>query len=235
MPRKNGPAVRYGSAHKARRAMMIPNAIGQNCPRCNLPMGADEPLDLDHGDDPGGPYLGVTHAACNRRAGQAIGAQRQRDRWEAERSGRRKAYTASAMAVSGAVDRHHTAIGIAARTADGPHVVLELVWAPRGELIAEIAAELGLGEVTLDPCATPPHPAPPFLGVLRPTRADARAALEALRAALVAGEVRHVPHSMLTAAVRAADASPAGIWVPGLSRVDMSPLRAVALAYATLV
>lgn len=224
---------RYGTAHKVRRAMMLPNAIGQPCPRCNLPMKADQALDLDHGDVEGGPYLGVTHASCNRRAGQAVGAQRQRDRWEAERTGRRQSYTASAMAVGGGQDRLHTAIGIAARVAGAPYAVLELVWAPRAELIPLIAAELGVGEVTLDPTSTPPHPAPAHLGVLRPSRTAARAAWEALRAALVAGDVRHVPHGMLEAAVRAADGSP-GMWVPGLSRVDMAPLRAVSLAYGAL-
>lgn len=213
---------------------MLPDAIGRNCPRCNLPMKPGQPLDLDHGDVEGGPYLGLTHASCNRRAGQAVGAQRQRDRWEAERTGRRRSYTAAAMAVSGGSDRHHTAIGIAARVADAPHVVIELVWAPRGELIPQIAAELGVSEVTLDPVSVPPHPAPPHLGVLRPDRTAARSAWAGLRTALVAGGIRHVPHTMLEAAVRAADDSPAGIWVPGMSRVDMAPLRAVSLAHAAL-
>jgi hypothetical protein len=44
---------------------------GQPCARCGMPMYPGMKLDLDHTDDRTG-YIGLSHASCNRRAGQAI-------------------------------------------------------------------------------------------------------------------------------------------------------------------
>jgi hypothetical protein len=64
------------AAHKRTRKAalaVLARSPGQPCARCGQPMYAWQKLDLDHTDDRRG-YLGLSHASCNRRAGQAITA-----------------------------------------------------------------------------------------------------------------------------------------------------------------
>jgi hypothetical protein len=59
--------------HKTLRKRLLAQLArspGQPCARCGLPMWPSQRLDLDHTDDRSG-YLGLSHATCNRRAGQA--------------------------------------------------------------------------------------------------------------------------------------------------------------------
>jgi hypothetical protein len=66
----------YGSAHKNMKKRLLrelQRAPGQPCPRCGWPMWPGQNLHLDHNDASDG-YLGLSHAACNLRAGQAITA-----------------------------------------------------------------------------------------------------------------------------------------------------------------
>ncbi len=59
--------------HKTLRKRLLAQLAvhpGAPCPRCGQPMHPGQRLDLDHTDDRSG-YLGLSHAACNRRAGQA--------------------------------------------------------------------------------------------------------------------------------------------------------------------
>ena len=68
------PRTKYGWTHqKARRVVARMVAAGVAvCPRCDKTIAADAPWDLDHTDD-GIAYLGASHRACNRRAGQRRG------------------------------------------------------------------------------------------------------------------------------------------------------------------
>jgi hypothetical protein len=77
----------YGSAHRSRRARLLADLArrpGQPCPRCGMPMLAGQRLDLGHASPEakarGLPGDRLEHAACNRRAGQAITAAIQRAR-----------------------------------------------------------------------------------------------------------------------------------------------------------
>lgn len=57
----------YGADHQRIRRRALEELIeGTPCPRCQEPMTRDQALDLDHTDDRSG-YLGLSHAACNRR------------------------------------------------------------------------------------------------------------------------------------------------------------------------
>ena len=59
--------------HKTLRKRLLAQLAarpGAPCPRCGQPMHTAQRLDLDHTDDRSG-YLGLSHEACNRRAGQA--------------------------------------------------------------------------------------------------------------------------------------------------------------------
>lgn len=65
---------KYNAAHKALRAILLRRLIpGTPCPQvvngkvCGEPMWPWQPLDLGHNAD--GTWLGLTHRACNRRAG----------------------------------------------------------------------------------------------------------------------------------------------------------------------
>lgn len=59
----SGPS--YGSDHQARRAALLPAAIGQPCPICAQTMTRHDKLDLDHDTN------AITHASCNRANGAA--------------------------------------------------------------------------------------------------------------------------------------------------------------------
>lgn len=68
--RGNTTARAYGAEHQARRAELMPDAIGTPCPRCLELMLLGQHLDLDH-SDPKMKLLGlpgdrIAHAACNR-------------------------------------------------------------------------------------------------------------------------------------------------------------------------
>ncbi len=59
--------------HKTLRKRLLADLArrpSQPCARCGLPMYPGQALDLDHTDDRTG-YLGLSHRACNRRAGSA--------------------------------------------------------------------------------------------------------------------------------------------------------------------
>jgi hypothetical protein len=71
----------YGGQHKARRRQLLAQLArspGLPCPRCGMPMHIGMRLDLGHADPAaklrGLPGDRLEHAACNRRAGQAITA-----------------------------------------------------------------------------------------------------------------------------------------------------------------
>jgi hypothetical protein len=61
---------RYGWHHRMERAKWAEVVAlgGCLCVRCNEPITADEPWDLDHADD-GVTYNGPAHQGCNRAAG----------------------------------------------------------------------------------------------------------------------------------------------------------------------
>jgi hypothetical protein len=56
----------YGTDHQKLRAMLLPHAIGQPCPRCGQPMLEGQALDLGHIDTDRTRYSGIEHANCNR-------------------------------------------------------------------------------------------------------------------------------------------------------------------------
>ena len=57
----------WGWAHQKLRKALLPQAYGQPCARCGLPMLRGQELHLDHSDDRTG-WLGFSHAKCNLRA-----------------------------------------------------------------------------------------------------------------------------------------------------------------------
>lgn len=67
----------YGADHQARRAQLLPLAIGTECPLCGEVMLASDDLDLDHST----PYAvdrqavgdRIVHSSCNRSAGGRLG------------------------------------------------------------------------------------------------------------------------------------------------------------------
>lgn len=69
------PVSNYDSAHRRRRAELLPMAFGTPCPRCGLPMLKGQQLDLGHAVDvalnPRAKGERIEHASCNRRAGAA--------------------------------------------------------------------------------------------------------------------------------------------------------------------
>ncbi|MGQ0465503.1 MAG: hypothetical protein ACT4QG_09300 [Sporichthyaceae bacterium] len=62
----------YGRAHQILREALVAKMNGKPCVRCGHPLRTGDAVDLDHTDDRGG-YLGLAHAACNRRAGARKG------------------------------------------------------------------------------------------------------------------------------------------------------------------
>jgi len=56
----------YSGEHQKLRAMLLPHAIGQPCPRCGELMLEGQALDLGHVDGDRTRYHGIEHAHCNR-------------------------------------------------------------------------------------------------------------------------------------------------------------------------
>lgn len=79
-PRPTTTQRHYGWQHQQARAKALRNLVpGTPCPFCGEPMFKDMRLDYDHHPPialagPGGERR-LSHAACNRRAGQAIAQQ----------------------------------------------------------------------------------------------------------------------------------------------------------------
>lgn len=57
----------WGNEHQKLRKLLLPQAYGQRCARCGLPMLPGQELHLDHNDSRTG-WLGFSHAACNIKA-----------------------------------------------------------------------------------------------------------------------------------------------------------------------
>ncbi|MGO1267660.1 MAG: hypothetical protein ACTMIY_13605 [Microbacterium gubbeenense] len=74
----------YGAEHQKRRAELLPLAIGTPCPRCGVVMLDSDELDLGHTVDlvVDRHAVGdrIEHASCNRSAGGALKARRDRYR-----------------------------------------------------------------------------------------------------------------------------------------------------------
>ena len=66
----------YGYQHRKLRAALLSNAYFTPCPICRRPMLPGQALDLDHATplviNPTSRGDRITHAHCNRRAGQAL-------------------------------------------------------------------------------------------------------------------------------------------------------------------
>jgi hypothetical protein len=66
----------YGRDHRKRRAALIPLAIGQPCPMCDVAMKISDQLDLDHSTPLAlGGTVGdrIVHRKCNQLAGAKLG------------------------------------------------------------------------------------------------------------------------------------------------------------------
>lgn len=73
------PASRrgYGTAHRKRRAALLPFAYGKPCPMCGETMELTQKLALDHSTPLAlGGTVGdrIVHYSCNHRAGSKLGA-----------------------------------------------------------------------------------------------------------------------------------------------------------------
>lgn len=218
------PGPNYGKDHRARRAMMLPNALGTLCPICQRVMVAGQKLDLDHGNPAKGRGMAITHASCNQLDGAQLGNQRKAEADQRRREARRRRYVEAAVAVSGARDRQHVSIGVAATLEDEPYALIEVVWTKRHGVLTEILDELGLRTVAVDPTSIPSMPPPPGVQLYRPPVSEAQMAVPRLLDAVTAGRVRHVEHPRLAEAVR--DSGKLG--------AELSPLRSAALAFQAL-
>jgi hypothetical protein len=242
---------RYGGDHQAIRRAAIPQAYGQPCSRCGLPMRPGQAIDLDHRDD-GAGWLGFSHASCNRAAGGRLGRARQ-----IEQTRRQKLMHEYALGIEIAEDRRHTSVVPAGAVegdvmlvdlqayVDGPDatsVVLELL----GERKAPEADEDRFPSRKLRAVAIDPHsPAATLIkpltdplrnaGVklLEPSTSDVVVAHGNFLDTLAAGRLRHAGQSKLTDAVQAGTQRPMGGavgWARRGEDVDGSPLRAATLA-----
>jgi hypothetical protein len=161
-------------------------------------------LDLDHRDDRAG-YLGMSHATCNRRAGQRLAMERRRARREEMIT----MVTEVALALEIAEDRQHTSI-VAAGLLPGDLVLLELAAYLDGT--DPVAAVLALRQVrTVVAVAVDPHShATTTIGPLedagvkitRPSSVDLATAHGNFLDLLAAGRIRHQGQPQLTAAAR---------------------------------
>jgi hypothetical protein len=231
---------RYGPAHRALRAALLPFASGSPCTRCGNPIELGQPVDLDHADD-GVRYLGWAHRSCNRRAG-AIKGNRMRGQ---TKQGRISMTAKCALGVDIAHDRSHTSV-VFATTVDDGRVLIELEYLD-GSDTAEQVASLARGRPNLSGTVIDPRsPATTLLDPLRKlgvravevnTREVALAHglfLDELRA----GRLRYVEHEALTAAAQFAIARPlAGAQALERQRVevDASPMTAAELAVWALL
>lgn len=79
--RKSTAQRGYGAAHRRRRRVLLPLAIGKNCPMCDEIMLASQKLELDHSIPVAlGGLIGdrIVHGKCNLREGAKLGNQRQK-------------------------------------------------------------------------------------------------------------------------------------------------------------
>lgn len=70
------PDPAYGWEHQKRRAALLPDAYGEICALCGLPMLKGQELELDHSvpvlEDPDSKGDRIVHARCNERAGAEL-------------------------------------------------------------------------------------------------------------------------------------------------------------------
>jgi hypothetical protein len=183
---------------------MLPYAYGKPCPRCGRPMLAGQALDLDHTDDRAG-YLGISHAGCNRRAGQRVSIERRR----ARRERRIAMVTEVALALEISEDRQHTSI-VAAGCLEGDLVLLELVRYLDGTdavpAVLELRGQRTVLTVVVDPHSHAATLIAPLeaagVAVTRPSSSDVVVAHGGFLDTLAAGRVRHAGQPELTAAAR---------------------------------
>lgn len=235
--------MRYDEAHRARKAMLLPNAYGQPCPRCGRVMLHDQVLELDHGDNPReGQYLGIVHRYCNRKAGGELGKSRLIAKKRADKERRYMPITRCALGIEISEDRLHTSIGLAAVRDDQEAVMLELVayldgtQSAPGEILGAIR-ELQPTGIVIDPhsqAATLIHllEQEKVKGILKPNLSDVVVAHGRFLDELNAGRLRHVPHPRLDEAARAGVQRNRGggqAW-ERRTATDCSPLTAVTLA-----
>jgi len=77
----NITAAGYGSKHQKLRRQLLPQAYGQPCSRCGLPMLPGQALHLDHDDYDHTKWRGFSHKACNLRAAAKKARAIQLGRW----------------------------------------------------------------------------------------------------------------------------------------------------------
>jgi hypothetical protein len=161
-------------------------------------------LDLDHTDDRAG-WLGMSHATCNRRAGQRVAMERRRARRE-----RMIAMVEQiALALEISEDRRHCSIVAAGRLEDDL-VLLELAaYLPGTDptaAVLRLREERTVLAVAVDPhsnaatCIRPLEAA--GVAVTKPTSSDLVEAHGMFLDALAAGRIRHQGQPELTAAAR---------------------------------
>jgi len=163
-------------------------------------------LDLDHADDRPG-WLGFSHSRCNRQAGGRLGSQRRRARRERTKPMLDPCW----LAIEVAESRQNVAIAAAGRLDDG-YAAVELAGYLSGVSgvvpeVLQLKAERTVHAVIVDPRSGAAN-------LIRPLRdARVRVVEPSYEAVAVAhgdfvdtnnaGELRHVRHPFLDAAVRA--------------------------------
>ena len=197
---------RYPGEHRAIRRALAPQvaAGAVSCWRCGRRILPGQPWDLGHDDEDRGRYRGPEHAGCNRKAGGRLGAAR--------RMARRKGRTMlreCVLALEVSEDRGHVSIGAAGRL-DGA-VCVELA-GYLDEVTGAVAAVLGLrAERTVSAVVVDPHSGAANLvkplteaGVVvtQPSTSDVVIAHGQFLDLVAAGDLRHVGHPALDAAVR---------------------------------
>ena len=259
MPRDRS---KWSGPHRRTAERWRPYAVGKPCNRCGKPMLPGEPVDLDH-DDVNGGYLAphpadsFSHASCNRSAGARDGNQQR-----GERRARTRAIAASARTAPATrritmqfkkvqfgadidVDRELTVLVAAGRDTDDDPIVIEVIghW-PGGDRARELAAAVrAAGGVAVHLDAVTAGTLTKQLSGLRarPHELDSRQARDALAVftdLFKANKIRHVPHPVLTDAVRGAQVRKlAGRDELDLRRSDYppAPIRAAAFAVAALL
>jgi len=233
---------RYDAAHRARKAMLLPNAYGQPCPRCGRVMLQTDVLELDHGDNfPEEGYVGIVHRYCNRKAGGMVGKARVIAKKKADKARKWMGITGCALGIEISEDRLHASIGMAASRADIAATTLELLdyldgtASAMGVILQRIEA-LGPLAVVIDPRSQAATLIKPLkdskIKVLEPSTSDVVVAHGRFLDELTAGRLRHVEHPRLTEAARAGRQrrlAGAQAW-DRRNPVDLSPITAVTLA-----
>jgi hypothetical protein len=163
-------------------------------------------LDLDHADDRPG-WLGFSHAKCNRQAGGRLGSQRRRARRERTKPMLDPCW----LAIEVAESRQNVAIAAAGRLDDGyPAVELAGYLSGVAGVVAEVLrlkAERTVHAVIVDPRSNAANLIRPLrdakIRVVEPTFETVAVAHGDFVDKNNTGELRHVPHPLLDAAVRA--------------------------------